>query len=391
MVTREDIQSFLDRVEGGTVEATEMEPGLWRAKTQTGAEVVVNYAPPVVILRVRVMEPPAERREAQRALPPAAGVQCPRSGARLLRARGRARGAHRRARAGRPGLHGVRGELGFPDARARLPSERARAVPGKVELMGIFDRFSTMLRSNINDLISRAENPEKMLNQLILDMKSNLAKAKQEAAAAIADEKKLQADAEALKKQAEDWERRAMLAVQEGRDDLATQALMRYNEALQGAQQLHETWVKHKADTESLKGQLRQLNDKIEEAKRKKNILVARAKRAEAQQRIQETMSGHERQERLRVVRPDGREDRGHRAEGARRRRDPAGVPVRRPDGPVQEAGVQGHRRPAAPGPQGQDGHAGGGSRETKALGAGGRRASRCTTPSCSRTDETKP
>src|ERR1041385_5959866 len=100
--------------------------------------------------------------------------------------------------------------------------------------MGIFDRLSTMLRSNINDLISRAENPEKMLNQLILDMKSNLAKAKQ----------------------AEDWERRAMLAVQEGRDDLATQALLRYNEALQGAQQLHETWVKHKADTEALKGQL---------------------------------------------------------------------------------------------------------------------------------------
>ncbi len=158
--------------------------------------------------------------------------------------------------------------------------------------MGILNRFSTMLRSNINELISRAENPEKMLNQLILDMKSNLAKAKQEAAAAIADEKKLQADAEALKKQADDWERRAMLAVQEGRDDLATQALLRYNEALQGAQQLHETWVKHKADTESLKGQLRQLNDKIEEAKRKKNILVARAKRAEAQQRIQETMSG---------------------------------------------------------------------------------------------------
>jgi phage shock protein A len=61
---------------------------------------------------------------------------------------------------------------------------------------------------------------------------------------------------------------------------------------LQGAQQLHETWLKHKADTENLKGQLRQLNDKIEEAKRKKNILVARAKRAEAQQRIQATMAG---------------------------------------------------------------------------------------------------
>src|SRR3990170_3497943 len=98
--------------------------------------------------------------------------------------------------------------------------------------MGIFDRLSTMLRSNINDLITRAENPEKMLNQLIIDMKTSLAKAKQEVASAIADEKKLQADAESLKKQAEDWERRAMLAVQEGRDELAKQALGRYNEHL---------------------------------------------------------------------------------------------------------------------------------------------------------------
>jgi phage shock protein A len=158
--------------------------------------------------------------------------------------------------------------------------------------MGIFDRLSTLMRSNINDLISRAENPEKMLNQLIVDMKTQLAKAKQQVASAIADEKKLQSDADGLKKQAEDWERRAMLAVQEGRDDLAKQALARYNEHLQGAQQLHETWLKHKAETEALKLSLRQLNDKIEEAKRKKNILVARAKRAEAQQRIQETMSG---------------------------------------------------------------------------------------------------
>src|SRR6476659_4145506 len=136
--------------------------------------------------------------------------------------------------------------------------------------MGLFDRLSTLLRSNINDLISRAENPEKMLNQLIVDMKTQLAKAKQQVAAAIAEEKKLQSDAENLEKQ----------------------AVGRYNEQLQGAQQLHETWLKHKAETDALKLSLRQLNDKIEEAKRKKNILVARAKRAEAQQRIQETMSG---------------------------------------------------------------------------------------------------
>jgi phage shock protein A len=158
--------------------------------------------------------------------------------------------------------------------------------------MGILDRFTTMVRSNLNDLISRAENPEKMLNQLITDMRTQLDKARQQVAQSIADEKKLEADAAAMQKQAEDWERRAMLAVQEGRDDLAKQALMRYNEALQGAQQLHDTWVKSKTETESLKASLRQLNDKIEEAKRKKNILIARARRAEAQQRIQDTLAG---------------------------------------------------------------------------------------------------
>ena len=157
--------------------------------------------------------------------------------------------------------------------------------------MGIFDRLGTLLKSNINDLISRAENPEKVLNQLITDMRSQLAKAKQEVASAIADEKKLKAQVEKEKKQAEEWQRRAMLGVQQGRDDLAKQALMRHNEHMQGAQALHETWVRHKAETESLKASLRTLNDKIEEAKRKKNLLVARQKRAEAQQRIQRTMS----------------------------------------------------------------------------------------------------
>src|SRR5436309_6284711 len=157
--------------------------------------------------------------------------------------------------------------------------------------MGLFDRLSTLIRSNLNDLISKAENPEKMLNQLIADMRAQLAKAKQEVAGAIADEKKLQAEAEREKKQSEDWERRAMLAVQENRDDLAKQALVRYNEHLQGAQQLHETWSRQRGETEALKNALRQLNDKIEEAKRRKTVLVARYRRADAQQRIQQTMS----------------------------------------------------------------------------------------------------
>jgi phage shock protein A len=157
--------------------------------------------------------------------------------------------------------------------------------------MGIFQRMMTVIKANINALIGKAEDPEKVLDQLLVDMRGQLARTKQEVAAAIADEKKLQAQVEKEKKAAEDWERRAMLAVQEGRDDLAKQALVRHNEHLQHAQQLHETWTRHKGDVESLKASLRELNDKIEDAKRRKNLLVARQRRAEAQGRIQETIS----------------------------------------------------------------------------------------------------
>lgn len=158
--------------------------------------------------------------------------------------------------------------------------------------MGIFTKLSTVIKSNINDLISRAENPEKMLNQIILDMRDQLAKAKREVAAAIADERKLKSQAEAEVKQARDWQHRAMLAVKESRDDLAKQALIRQQEHTERGQVLQQTWETHAAETEKLKGSLRQLNDKIEEAKRKRNLLVAKQKRAQAQRRIHETMSG---------------------------------------------------------------------------------------------------
>ena len=157
--------------------------------------------------------------------------------------------------------------------------------------MGLFDRLSALLKSNINDLISRAEEPEKMLNQIIADMRGQLVKAKQQVAGAIADEKRLRDQADGELKQAQDWERRAVLAVQEGRDDLAKQALIRHGEHMQHAQQLEVTWESHRLETEKLKNSLRDLNDKIEEAKRKKNLLIARQRRAQAQKRIAETMS----------------------------------------------------------------------------------------------------
>ncbi|HEX2779565.1 MAG TPA: PspA/IM30 family protein, partial [Gemmatimonadaceae bacterium] len=89
----------------------------------------------------------------------------------------------------------------------------------------------------------------------------------------------------------QDWEKRAMLAVQEGRDDLAKQALVRHGEHMTHGQTLEATWESHRMETEKLKNSLRDLNDKIEEAKRKKNLLIARQRRAQAQQRIAETMS----------------------------------------------------------------------------------------------------
>ena len=158
--------------------------------------------------------------------------------------------------------------------------------------MGIFQKLSTVIKSNINDLISRAENPEKMLNQIILDMRDQLAKAKREVAAAIADERKLKAQTEDEIKQAKEWENRAMLAVKEGRDDLAKQALIRQQEHAERAMVYQQTWQSQAAETEKLKSSLRQLNDKIEEAKRKRNLLIAKQKRAQAQRRIHETMSG---------------------------------------------------------------------------------------------------
>jgi phage shock protein A len=158
--------------------------------------------------------------------------------------------------------------------------------------MGIWDKLSTLIRSNINDAIAKAENPEKMLNQILLDMRDQLQKAKTEVAVAIADERKLKAQMEEEQKLAADWEHRAMLAVRETRDDLAKQALMRQQEHTERAITLADTWQKQAAETERLKESLRQLNDKIEEAKRKKNLLVAKQKRAQAHQRIHETMAG---------------------------------------------------------------------------------------------------
>lgn len=158
--------------------------------------------------------------------------------------------------------------------------------------MGLFARLALLIKSNINALISSSEDPEKMLNQLIEDMGEQLNIAKKQVAGAIADEKRLARQVELEAQQAGEWEKKAMLAVRAGDDALAKEALARKKDHDNTAAQYREQWHKQKTGVDQLKLALRALNGKIEEAKRKKGVLIARKKRAEAQKAIHETMSG---------------------------------------------------------------------------------------------------
>jgi phage shock protein A len=158
--------------------------------------------------------------------------------------------------------------------------------------MGIFSRLGTLIKSNLNDLISRAEDPQKMLNQIVLDMQNQLVEAKKQVAVSIADEKRLKKQLDEQTELSREWERKAMMAVTAGDDTLAKEALRRKSEHDAQVTEFTKQWGLQKEAVEKLKEQLRTLNDKIEEAKRKKNILIARQKRAEAQKAIQDTMRG---------------------------------------------------------------------------------------------------
>jgi phage shock protein A len=159
-------------------------------------------------------------------------------------------------------------------------------------MMGILDRMSTVIKSNLNYLINKAEDPEKMLDQILIQMRQQLLEAKREVAVTIADEKRLGTQLEAELEQVREWERRATIAVQKGQDDLAREALRRKAEHEQIAVGYKKQWDAQRASADNLKNALRDLSQKIEEAARKKNLLIARQKRAEAQKHIHEVMTG---------------------------------------------------------------------------------------------------
>ena len=158
--------------------------------------------------------------------------------------------------------------------------------------MAIVQRFWTVVKANLNHLIGKAENPEKMLNQMLLDMQEQLINAKKQVAVAIADEKRLFKQYEDEKAKSKEWEAKAMLAVNAGKDDLAKQALERKAEYEKMANGFEVQWQGQRQAVSGLKSALVSLNTKIDDAKRKKNLLIARARRAEAQKTITDTMSG---------------------------------------------------------------------------------------------------
>jgi phage shock protein A len=148
--------------------------------------------------------------------------------------------------------------------------------------MALLERVSTLVRANLNDLIDKAEHPEKMIKQVILDMQNQLLQVKTQVAIAIADQHLLEKKAKENEDKVSEWMRKAELAVDKKQDDLARAALQRvesYRELCEGfAQQI----IDQKAQVENLKTALRQLEQKLAEAQAKADLLIAQHRRARA-------------------------------------------------------------------------------------------------------------
>jgi len=153
--------------------------------------------------------------------------------------------------------------------------------------MGFFDRLSRLLRANLNDLVSKAEDPVKILDQSVADMQSDLVKLRQAVAMAIASQKRLRSQADQAQGQIKTWYERAELALQKGEEDLAKEALTRRKSFQESATSLTSQLSAQEGQVEMLKRSLIALEGKIAEARTKKDMLKARAQAAQAQQQLQ--------------------------------------------------------------------------------------------------------
>src|ERR1700687_13223 len=146
-------------------------------------------------------------------------------------------------------------------------------------VMGLLERVSTLIRANLNDMIDRAEDPEKMIKQVILDMENQYLQVKTQVAVSIADQHMLEKKLKENEDTGNDWMRKAERAVDKSEDDLARAALDRYQTSLRLAQRYREQVDDQKAQVETLKGALQKLEQKLDEAKSKRDLLLARHRR----------------------------------------------------------------------------------------------------------------
>jgi len=158
--------------------------------------------------------------------------------------------------------------------------------------MPIFEKIRRILKSNINDLLDRVEDPELVLNQLLEDMQQELKEAKIQVAAAIRDQNKLEAQYKENLESAEKWEKRAIVFIQNGDDARAKEALRRKRSFADLAESFREQYEGQKESVTVLKDGLSTLEAKIDEAKNKRALLIARQQRAKAEQAMQTTMAG---------------------------------------------------------------------------------------------------
>ena len=158
--------------------------------------------------------------------------------------------------------------------------------------MGILTRIFNLFRATTSDLLDKAEDPEKMIKQMISDLEAQKKKAKEQMTEALALQKRLERDTEKEHKEAEKWEQKAILAVQNEKDDLAKEALTRKNEHLRRALDFEKQLEMHQNNADSLKESYQTMEDKIDEIKRKQGLLSVMQKQAEAQEKIYKTIEG---------------------------------------------------------------------------------------------------
>ncbi len=156
--------------------------------------------------------------------------------------------------------------------------------------MGLFDRVSRVVRANLNDLVSKAEDPEKILEQTLVDMQEDLVQMRQAVASAIASQKRTQQQYNQAQTEANNWQQRAQLALQKGDENLAREALVRKKTHSETATSLKTQLDQQTTTVDTLKRNLIALEGKIAEAKTKKDMLKARASAAKANEQLQSTV-----------------------------------------------------------------------------------------------------